>query len=451
MLDTVRADHLSLLGYPRDTSPCLTRLARRRITFTQARSTAPWTLPSHASMLTGRWPHELSTGINAPLDSTFPTLAECLAANGYATAGFVANATYCGRETGLDRGFNHYEDHQLTLADILWTSAIGRRLLLQGPLGPERRTGGNPNDYHRKTAGEVREDFLSWTMGQKGRPFFAFLNLYDAHDPYIAPPGFDPRFSELRRSAAGTALLERWFIHDKKTLHPDQLQFVIDAYDDGIAYLDDQVGKLMDDLDRLGLLENTLVIVTADHGEHLGEHQLYGHASSLYDAEVHVPLVLLLPGAKAGGRRITAPVSLRDLAATVAELTGLEASPLPGRSLTRYWRGDAAVTAELSLCEVDAPVASAPNQGRSPVFRGPMKALASDCYVYIRGGGGHEELFDVVADPGQQSDLSGRPQEQRNLIRLRSALEHLLESRHRPGNEPFRGVPTLRSGLRHTQ
>ena len=242
VLDTVRADHLSLYGYGRETSPNLSRLARRGVTFEQARSTAPWTLPSHASMMTGRWPHELSTGINGPLDETHRTLAESLAAQGYATAGFVANATYCGIETGLGRGFAHFEDHELSLADVLWTSALGQRVILQATFPPERRARGNPNDYHRKDAASIRRDMLAWVLRQGDRPFFAFLNLYDAHDPYIPPADFQRRFSSGAGSAADMAILERWFISDKKKLTSREIQFVLDAYDDGIAYLDEQLG-----------------------------------------------------------------------------------------------------------------------------------------------------------------------------------------------------------------
>ncbi len=426
VLDTVRADHLTLHGYARDTSPSLARMARRGIKFEQARSTAPWTLPSHASMMTGRWPHELSTSINHPLDGTHETLAEYLAANGYATAGFVGNATYCGIETGLSRGFAHYEDHVLSVADILWSSAMGQRILLQGMFGPERRTGGTPNDFHRKDAAQIRRDMLAWVARQQGRPFFAFLNLYDAHDPYMPPTGFDRRFGVGPRSAGDMAILERWFIQDKKKLKPGEIQSVVDAYDDGIAYLDEQLGRLVDDLDWLGLLANTLVIVTADHGEHLGEHQLYGHASSLYDAEIHVPLLILLPGEVHAGQSVAEQVSLRDLAATVADVTGLGGSPFPGRSLARHLAANASPLHEPSLSEVDSPVMSAPNQGRSPVFRGPMKAVAAGKHVYVRNGDGQEELFNVEADPMQSRNLAGLPQSQSILVQIRKDLDRLL-------------------------
>ena len=436
VLDTVRADHLSLYGYSRETSPNLSRLARHGVVFKQARSTAPWTLPAHASMMTGRWPHELSTGINRPLDETHRTLAETLGARGYATAGFVANATYCGIETGLGRGFGHFEDHVLSLADVLWTSALGQRILLQVSFPPERRARGNPNDYHRKDAASIRHDLLSWVLRQGDRPFFAFLNLYDAHDPYIPPADFQRRFSGGAGSAADMAILERWFITDKKKLTSREIQFVLDAYDDGIAYLDEQLGLLFDDLERVGRLANTVVIVTADHGEHLGEHELYGHASSLYDAEIHVPLLVFLPGEAHAGQTVTSQVSLRDLAATVADLTGVGDSPFPGRSLAHSWTSDALPRPEPSLIEVDAPVKSAPNQGRSPVFRGPMKAVASGNQVYIKNGDGREELFDVESDVLQSRDLSGLPQSRPILEQFRTILNRLLRDKDAVSPEP---------------
>ncbi|MGZ3337380.1 MAG: sulfatase family protein [Isosphaeraceae bacterium] len=206
------------------------------------------------------------------------------------------------------------------------------------------------------------------------------------------------------------------------------MQPVLDAYDDGIAYLDEQLGRLVDDLDWLGLLASTLVIVTADHGEHLGEHQLYGHASSLYDAEIHVPLLILLPGEAHAGQSVAAQVSLRDLAATVADVTGLGGSPFPGRSLARHWAADASPLSEPSLSEVDAPVMSAPNQGRSPVFRGPMKAVAAGKHVYVRNGDGQEELFDMEADPMQSRNLAGLPQVQSVLDQIRTDLDQLLQA-----------------------
>jgi arylsulfatase A-like enzyme len=232
---------------------------------------------------------------------------------------------------------------------------------------------------------------------------------------------------------ADSDLFERWFVHNKRNLSSRQTQLITDCYDDCLAYLDEQVGRLFAELRRLGELENTLVIVTADHGEHFGEHGLYGHASSLYDQEVRVPLLILGPGqGLPGGRVVREPVTLRDLAATVIDVVGLKAeSPFPGRSLARLWNGaHDHGTGDLDdplLSEVDEPVLTPPNQGRSPVFRGSMKALVANDQVYIRNGDGVEELYDVTTDPAETRDLARVAEYGPVVERFRAQLRRLME------------------------
>ena len=155
VLDTVRADRLSLYGYRRPTSPTLERLAKRGIRFDEARATAPWTLPSHASMFTGRWPHELDVDWYTPLGTKFPTLAEYLGSRGYATAGFVANVHYCSYDFGLDRGFTHYEDYVLEPMTPLRMCYLGdlalkgvSRLWLDAELESGRNAVSSPRRLH---------------------------------------------------------------------------------------------------------------------------------------------------------------------------------------------------------------------------------------------------------------------------------------------------------------
>ena len=215
VMDTVRADRLSLHGYKRDTTPNLVRLARKGVRFDQARSTAPWTLPSHASMFTGRWPHQTGVSEDRPLDATHPTLAEFLSDRGYLTAGFVGNTYFCNSWFGLGRGFAHYEDFYdedlvISITETLRCSALGRCLLRIAslPLGVERR---------RKDAAAVNHDFLDWLSEQdKERPFFAFLNFFDAHTPYLLPEGAEPRFGPSVQDPADTALLRNWNESAKK-------------------------------------------------------------------------------------------------------------------------------------------------------------------------------------------------------------------------------------------
>jgi arylsulfatase A-like enzyme len=259
------------------------------------------------------------------------------------------------------------------------------------------------------------------------------LNLLDAHSPYVPPAGFDRHFGVKPESRADLSTLDRWFTLDKEELGPRDHQLASDAYDDCLAYLDEQLGRLFDELDRRGLLGNTLVVVTADHGEDFGEHGLYCHASSLYDPEIHVPLLAILPDGAHAGRSVAEPVSLRDLPATVADLLGLGGvSPFPGRSLARHWDPSARPDSAPMLSEVDGPAKSAPNLGRSPAFRGPIKALISGREVYIRNGDGIEEVYDLATDPSQTRNLAGSPAVLPRLEALRADLELLTRDDTRP-------------------
>ena len=191
VLDTVRADRMSLYGYKRSTTPALERLAQRGIRFAEARATAPWTLASHATMFSGRLPHDVKVHWQTPLRRDFPTLAEYLGSRGYATAGFVANTEYCSYDTGLDRGFTHYEDyppdvkHLRPLRTALFASSAWEAISwgLWRSLGPFDATVRWLTHPDRKDAGSINRDFLDWLSHRQGspRPFFAFLNYLDAH------------------------------------------------------------------------------------------------------------------------------------------------------------------------------------------------------------------------------------------------------------------------------
>jgi len=434
VLDTVRADHLSLYGYVRATTPNLAGLARSGVRFDQARSTAPWTFPSHASIFTGRWPHELSAGYNRPLDAAHPTLAEFLADRGYATAGFVANTVFCAAETGLSRGFAHYDDHVVSLAGALQVSALGRRVLLpfgrravalaNDLLGSSTRATGERKDF--KDAETINRQFLDWLTEQEDGPFFAFLNYLDAHTPYLLPDGHDYRFGRPARTRAEQRIIGRWWELDKRKIGADEVQLAIDAYDSCIADLDEQLGQLFGELERRGVLRDTIVIVTADHGEHLGEHQLFGHAGSLYDPEVHVPLLIIAPKLLPEDRSIPEPVSLRDLPATVVDLLGYAgASPFTGRSLTRFV-GSSPDPSGPILTEINDSAKENANHGCSPAFRGPMKSLLVGHSVYIRHSDGREELYHRDDDPMETHDLALAPEARPEIERLRCQFDDLV-------------------------
>jgi arylsulfatase A-like enzyme len=428
VLDTVRADHLSLYGYERSTSPVLEQLAKRGIRFDQARATAPWTLPSHASMFTGRWPHELGEQWMTPIRANFPTLAEYLGNHGYATAGFVANVGYCSQETGLARGFTYYEDYVLEKLTPLRTSGLVEFLansitqmipaLNMSALRPLQQFVIRWFEVgKRKNARSINHAFLGWLSQRRetGRPFFAFLNFFDAHEQYLLPPGAERHFVHYPVTAAqGRVVYELWPFLDKLRLPPPYIDLARDSYDDCLAYLDEQLGVLFDALQRRGLLEKTLVVVTSDHGEGFGEHDLFSHGNSLYRTEIRVPLVIRPPAGLDPSSVVGETVSLRALPATIVDLLGLGAgSPFPGVSLARFWRKSSPGNADLLrdadpvISELRFPNPQRPNRGRSPASRGPLISLAADNFVYIRNErDGSEQLFDERDDPNESSDRS---------------------------------------------
>ena len=424
VLDTVRADRLSCQGYGRGTTPNLDRIAARGIRFERARSAAPWTLPSHASLFTGRWPHELSAGMEGPLDGAAPTLAEYLASRGYATAGFAGNLNYATAETGLARGFARFEDHEIHPGAVLHASALVDRF---------RPT------TDRKTAVEVDDGLLAWLDGVPAdRPFFAFANYFDVHNPYVPPAWHAGRFGLRPESADDDRVIDRWLEIDRRALPPRQLTLASAAYDACLAGLDAELGRLFDALERRGRLDDTLIVVTSDHGEHFGEHGLHGHASSLYGPEIHVPLIVVPPSGRGRSRAAAVGVvprwvSLRDLAATVVDAAGVgQGSPFPGRSLAADWSGEPGRTPTLDdrplLSEVEGPVKSAPNHGRSPAFRGAMRNIVVCNSSFVRNGDGVEELYDLGADPGEVRDLARHPESAVALNRLRVVLDDLLRT-----------------------
>ena len=386
ILDTVRAASMSFLGYPRATTPRLAALAAEGAVFEHAWSTAPWTLPSHAGMFTGRYPSQLSTNWRDPLDGSVPTLAEALVARGYRTAGFAANHFYTSYESGLTRGFLEYADYRRTPKQVLLSSTLTQTNLFWALL---HGNGVLPRlrdlvrldlrlqtmwTSDRKLATHVTDEFLSWQAAATGRPFLAFLNMYDAHLPYDPPPGFAERFAP----------------------EPSEL----DRYDGGIAFMDEALGAMFDTLRTRGVLDNTLVIISSDHGEGFGEHGLHGHGNSLYRPELHVPLVVRFPPRVRAGLRVAEPVTLRDLAATALDAAGPSPSApaLPGTSWFAVLDGGQGSDV---VSEVSAGVNTEPHH---PVSRGAMRSLVSDSLHYIRNGDGVEELYRWREDPAEAAD-----------------------------------------------
>lgn len=394
--------------------------------------------------------HELSVGWLTPLDRTFPTLAEYLGDRGYATAGFVANLYYCAADSGLSRGFTHYRDFifpELTalktavlveraLEGLQESANLAGRWLESAGLRRHVRRLWEAMVIDRKGAAVVNREVLDWVShrAQPERPFFAFLNYYDAHYPYELKPGRLHRFGVEPADNARRNLIQNWWGIDKTMISPEGVAFATDSYDDCVAELDEQIGKLVDELDRRGILERTWLIITSDHGESFGEHAgVFCHGESLYETELHVPLLIIPPGGGTRKRVIEEPVSLRDLAATVVEMTGLGAgSPFAGTSLVRYWQrpsGEPPVSSPFPSPSLAEVVPNDPLDRDSwgiPRPLPPLGALKGEGWSYIRReGDSREELFHLREDPQERHDLAADPAARAMLERMREALGRL--------------------------
>jgi arylsulfatase A-like enzyme len=409
ILDTVRAENLSLHGYARRTTPFLERLALRSTVYERAYSPSTWTLPSHGSFFTGRPPHEQSGTSFTPLDEALPTLAEALRDRGYYTAGIVANSDNAFPHTGLDRGFLRYDAHTTAFWEMLQASTIGaawrwglRRLGIQLPT--------------RKNADTINERFLAVLDRRGERPFFAFLNYYDAHYKFDEPlPPFES--------------IEGWAEHPVEIVG-EMTSYVaghVDDYDREIAYLDGRLEALFSALEQRRLLDGTLVIVTSDHGEEFTEHGSLGHGFNVYNTTLHVPLIVTWPGIVPRGMRVQRPVGLQDLPATILELVGMAGeSPFGGTNLLAA-ANDSSRQGPPVLSEVGVAQDTTP-----PPWN--YRSLVLGDLHYIRDPDG-EELYDLRRDPWETRDLSEGGSDPR-LRELRSLLSSLTG-----GSELSRGEP----------
>lgn len=422
VLDTVRAWNFGWYGYARNTTPFLDEEFAAGTVFDRALAPAPWTLPSHASMFTGKPPFALSAGWDRPLDDTERTIAETLRAAGYATGGFVGNFRFTGSSTGLTRGFDAYRDYPRHWAEALRMTAFARRLFrvpaVQVWLGSNRI-------IEAKFADEVNREFFNWVDGVE-RPFFGFLNYVDAHSPYLPPAPYD---SVWTRAAGGSAAqsyaadIEATF--GRGPIPAELLVEYLDGYDGALSYLDAQIDSLFAGLERRGRLRNTIVIVTSDHGEFFGEHGLVQHGNALYLPVLHVPLGFWAPGRIPAGVRVGDPVTLQDLAATIVELAGAPKGSMPGHSLAPLWESD---TLAVDLDPVLASVDWHPSLSKfppSPLLDGSLRSLLLDSLHYIRRADGTEELFDLSRDFLETRTLSGAPTYRAELLRARRMLDSL--------------------------
>jgi arylsulfatase A-like enzyme len=415
VVDTLRADRMSLYGYGRQTSPNIDSIARQGVIFDNAIATASWTLPSHASLLTGRYPHEHKAETDAPLDAHYATLSEVMRDRGYRTGCFTANLYYFSRRGGFDRGFLHFDDYFYSLGDMFYRTVWGRMF---NRFVADRLSW---DDFPQgKRAADVNREMLGWVDHDPAKPFFAFLNYFDVHTPYSPPPSYRDKFTS---SAGGAAAADKWPPISQEDLNifsnvdpylykvlksPQGFQKASDAYDDSIAYVDDQVRNLFSELHSRGLDKNTIVVITSDHGEELRDHGMVHHRNALYRDLIRVPLIYWEPGVIPAGLRVAKPISAASLPATILNLIGdpsQQIFPIP--SLAQLWQQPGVDPAWPNPISELHRYIFQPRE--YPAYSGWLKAIVAPRWQLVVSEKMSPELFDWTADPDEQHNLASDP------------------------------------------
>lgn len=420
VVDTLRNDHLSMNGYLRQTTPNLDRLAANGVSFQNAFAASSYSLPSHASIMTGKnlFEHGVEwTTPKALIDSPLPTLAEKMQAQGYRTGGFSANLYWVTREEGFERGFIHFEDYFQTLGDFFVRPVYGRLLRnLYEQIFPYRDVIG------RRDASDINRSVVDWVAQDPARPFFVFVNYMDVHSPYLPPQPYRSMFS-TQPNPGGILNMEQ--SRQNPPLTPEQLQGEVDAYDGAIAYVDQNLGELVAAL-KERTYGNLLVVVVSDHGEAFGEHGAFLHGMSLYGVEIQVPVVIYSPGHVPGGLKIQQPVSLTSIFPTILDLSGgieSEASA-SSASLASLWKDpERASSWPNPLAEI-ARQDSKPEL--APVTHGWLKSLISPEWQYIEHETLAPEIYHRSDDPDQQTNLADQPKMQAILRSFKLELIKML-------------------------
>ena len=441
----LRADHLSCYGWHLKTSPNIDSLASEGTLFEQAYSTAAWTPPAHASLLTGLYPSRHGVVGESSLDHSIPTMPKLLSSMGYRTVAF-AQQSHIGSYKGLSRGFQEFYElwRPGRLQNI--TSKVKRTLTSHAPTISKvipKSPRVIDNIYRRsQRAGFTTRKVISWLAASRQSkdksPFFLLANYIDPHHPYEAPRGYRYRFSRHKTSVSDWQIVSRFnanpylYMAESENVSPNVFKLLSELYDAEIYYLDRQLGRLFAYMRGQGILDKTFVILISPHGENLGEHDLGGHQGCLYEPIVHIPLIMRCPNVVSAGVRVHSLVQLTDVLPTLLDLVGFDGNnlTLQGTSLLRM-QSDG-MQREFAVAEwegwvpellQEAPESSA-QQLAIERCRRVLRMLRQDDYKYIWASDGHEELFNLADDPRELCNLiADEPRRARTMARrLRELL-----------------------------
>lgn len=430
ILDAVRSDHVGCYGYGRPTTPTLDALAAESVLFEDVISPAIWTLPSHASIFTGTYPSRHRTGFGSfLLPSALVTLAEFLREQGYATAGFTSNY-YSGPKMGLDRGFDVFSNPN--------SPPFKRASGWQGiPYHLYRRMQREMEKYLLCDRGGSRANKLvaRWLADlDANQPFFLFVNYLEAHLPYRPP---NDRLAAIVQNDEDLISYRQvnqdaWsYMVGQVSMNEGDFAKLMTLYDAAIRYVDGLLAGLLKILGKQGKLDDTLIFVTSDHGEHLGEHQLMDHQYSVYEPLLRVPLVVRFPTALRKAARVGHLVQTLDIFPTVLDVLGISKSAMPqlqGCSLLDRELPDRVALAEYLAPNLEVLERRFPYLDHAP-FNRALRSVRCGHHKYIWSSDGRDELFDLERDPGELHNLIEHQPElaaelRREMESLVGNLEH---------------------------
>ena len=430
VMDTVRADHISCYGYQRNTSPNLDGIASEGILFENVISAGPWTLPSHASMFTGLFPSKHGTDAEHPwLDYDFQTISEVLSANGYMTFGYTNNLV-AGTKNNLDQGFKTFEQTERGASDT------GPELSEQLKISYFRR---EVHDFLLIDDGayETNEVVKKWIADaeQAEAPFFLFINYMEAHEPYHPPPAYAAPFLPSGVKLARAMKVNQQppsYLAGNVKMDAEDFEILNALYDGGISYLDFRMGQLFDYLRELEVMDDTIIIITSDHGENFGEHKLMGHHFCLYDTLLHVPLVIRYPELFEPGVRVSEQVQLTDLFPTILDMLDIDwdRDYIQGSNLLSKIEspGDDYAIAECAPAHGVMTTMKKRSGGQFDysVYARRLKAVRTEEFKYIWASDGLDELYNLKQDPAELTNIIDSEPEK--AAELRAVLKQWLNS-----------------------
>lgn len=414
VLDALRPDHLSCYGYERETSPNIDRLARQGLVFQNAVSQAGWTLPSHASLFTGLFPAEHgATDEHHFLDPQIPTLADLLSSRGYDCLCATSNA-WISETTGMTRGFGDVCQPSLYSGIKKIANAARKRYL--------------DRDHGAATICRYVKKWLG--SRSPDRPFFVFMNLLEAHTPYHVPNSFIKPYLPRGVNPAGALGINQdcdAYMAGKAPMSSDDFEILRSVYCGAISYLDKQLGDLWAYLESLGQAENTLLAITADHGENFGDHGLMGHRFCLYDSLIKVPLIVKGPGIGASEKPVEPLTQLIDIPCTILDLAGMEDIPersgMSGLNLLKIASSEEQhpfVVSLQSLPNLTVYERDHPDFDPS-LFNKRIQSIRTLDYKYIAYSDGTEELFNLKKDQVETENL--KESEPEKIKHFRAVLD----------------------------